>query len=71
VQNARKERGLEVSDRIKLRLFGPDKLKAAWEAFAEYVAAETLAISVEWAGVDGMLEIEAGDEKWLVQIEKA
>ncbi|GHU59511.1 isoleucine--tRNA ligase [Spirochaetia bacterium] len=71
VQNARKEQGLEVSDRIRLRLFGPDKLKAAWEVFADYVAAETLATSVEWAGADGMIEIEAGDEKWLVHLEKA
>jgi isoleucyl-tRNA synthetase len=70
VQNLRKETGLEVTDRISLFLAGSDKLKAAWEAFADYVADETLATKVAWGEAAGMTEIEAGDEKWRVKVEK-
>jgi isoleucyl-tRNA synthetase len=69
VQNLRKETGLEVTDRIRLYLAGSDRLKAAWEAFAEFAASETLAVGAEWCEVPGMTEIEAGDEKWRVKIE--
>jgi isoleucyl-tRNA synthetase len=70
VQNLRKELGLAVSDRIRLRLFGSGQLKAAWEDFAEYVAAETLATETLWEKAEDGQELEAGDETWLVKIEK-
>jgi isoleucyl-tRNA synthetase len=70
VQNLRKEMGLAVTDRIRLCLFGSDRLKAAWEDFAEYVAAETLATEMLWEKAAGGQEVEAGDETWLVKIEK-
>jgi isoleucyl-tRNA synthetase len=71
VQNLRKETGLAVTDRIRLSLFGPDKLKFAWEAFAGYVAAETLALSVRWEPVPDMEGLEADTGTWQVKIEKA
>jgi len=71
VQNLRKESGFEVTDRIVLTLDGSDRLKSAWEAFADYVASETLSTKMAWAGAAGMTEIEAGEEKWRVKIEKA
>jgi isoleucyl-tRNA synthetase len=77
VQNLRKETGLEVTDRITLTLFGSDRLKEAWEVFADYVAAETLAISMEWAKADGQTPIDTGEggpgrsEQWLVSLSKA
>jgi isoleucyl-tRNA synthetase len=70
VQNLRKEMGLAVTDRIALRLFGSDRLKAAWEDFADYVAAETLATETLWESAGDGQEVEAGDETWLVKIEK-
>ena len=70
VQSLRKETGLEVTDRIVLTLNGSQRLKSAWEAFSDYVASETLSIKVTWADVKDMTEIEAGDENWLVKIEK-
>jgi isoleucyl-tRNA synthetase len=70
VQNLRKEQGLEVTDRIKLSLYGPDKLKASWEAFADYVAQEILAKEVTWEKAENVTELEAGDENWLVKIVK-
>jgi isoleucyl-tRNA synthetase len=72
VQNLRKDSGLEVTDRITLTLAGSARLKSAWEAFADYVAAETLSVKTLWSdAASGMTEIEAGDEKWSVKIEKA
>ncbi|MDR2757997.1 MAG: isoleucine--tRNA ligase [Spirochaetaceae bacterium] len=69
VQNLRKDKGFAVTDRIRLRLYGSDRLKAAWEAFSDYVAAETLALSVVWEKTPGR-ELEAGDETWIVDIDK-
>jgi len=71
IQNERKESGLEVTDRIKLSLFGSPQLKTAWEEWADYISSETLATSVEWKSCDGQKTIEAGDENWLVSLEKA
>jgi len=71
LQNLRKEAGLEVSDRVRIRLSGPAALKAAWERFAEYIAGETLAVAVEWKEGSGMTEIEAGELTWLAAVEKA
>ncbi|MGH2922562.1 MAG: class I tRNA ligase family protein, partial [Solirubrobacterales bacterium] len=49
VQNARKQAGLEVSDRIELGLGGDDELLAAARAHEDYIAGETLATSVGYA----------------------
>ncbi|MDR0442660.1 MAG: isoleucine--tRNA ligase [Treponema sp.] len=76
VQNARKESGLSVTDRIALYVYGSDKLKEAWTIFGASAAAETLAVKTEWGKVPGQIPLEAsdqrsGDETWLVKIEKA
>ncbi|MEW6563976.1 MAG: isoleucine--tRNA ligase [Spirochaetota bacterium] len=71
IQNLRKESGFDVTDRIKLTLFGSDKLKAAFKVFTDYIAQETLAVSIEWKEVPSMTEVEAGDESWKVALEKA
>jgi isoleucyl-tRNA synthetase len=70
VQNMRKEAGFAVTDRIRLTLFGSDRLKAAWDSFAGLAASETLSKETEWAQAAGQLPLEAGDETWLVKIEK-
>ncbi|MGI8792151.1 MAG: isoleucine--tRNA ligase [Acidimicrobiales bacterium] len=49
VQVARREAGLEVSDRIRLSLDGPDDVIAAVQAFREKVQGETLAVEVHAA----------------------
>ena len=53
VQNARREAGLEVTDRIELRLGGDAELLDAARAHEAYVAGETLATSVAYDGADG------------------
>jgi len=71
IQNLRKESGLDVTDRITLFLYGSDKLKAAFKAFTDYIAQETLAVSIEWKEIPSMTEVEAGDESWKVALVKA
>jgi isoleucyl-tRNA synthetase len=50
VQNARRDAGLEVTDRIGLVLGGDDELLDAARAHEEYVAGETLATAVSYDG---------------------
>ena len=50
MQNARRESGLEVTDRIELRLAGDAELLDAARAHEAYVAGETLATSVAYDG---------------------
>ena len=47
VQNARKEAGLDVSDRIELVIGGGDVVQAVAREHAELIARETLATSYE------------------------
>jgi isoleucyl-tRNA synthetase len=71
VQNSRKEMGLQVTDRIKLTVFGSGKLKQAWDSLGASIAEETLAIQTLWGKAEGQIPLEAGDETWMVRIEKA
>jgi isoleucyl-tRNA synthetase len=48
VQEARKQAGLEVSDRISLALGGDDELLEAAREHESYIAGETLATSVDY-----------------------
>ncbi|MEA2450903.1 MAG: isoleucyl-tRNA synthetase, partial [Thermoleophilaceae bacterium] len=50
IQDARKQAGLQVEDRIALTLGGDDELLAAIQAHEPYVAGETLATSVSYDG---------------------
>lgn len=83
VQNLRKERGLEVTDRIRLTVSalpgasgdaGKVLLEKAFNLFRDYVASETLAVSAAWiadlASISGTspVSIEAGDEIWMADL---
>jgi isoleucyl-tRNA synthetase len=50
VQNARKDAGLEITDRIALTLAGDPDLLAAAQAHQDYLAGEVLATSVSYDG---------------------
>jgi isoleucyl-tRNA synthetase len=79
VQNLRKERGLEVTDRIRLTVSagvsasgaeGKALLEKAFTRFGEYLSSETLAVQAKWVSsfseVPGSasVSIEAGEESW-------
>ena len=53
IQQGRKEAALHVSDRIHLQLELPDEFRSAVERFSEYVAEQTLAVSLHLDAPDG------------------
>jgi isoleucyl-tRNA synthetase len=54
VQNARKEAGLEITDRIELTLGGDEELLDAAREHEGYIAGEVLAIAVAYDARDGV-----------------
>ncbi|MEI8092645.1 MAG: isoleucine--tRNA ligase [Spirochaetales bacterium] len=79
VQNARKESGLAVSDRIRLTFGGTEVIRESLDAFGSVLAQETLAAKAEWKNLvqpadgvvePGLQEAESGDEFFCFRIEK-
>jgi isoleucyl-tRNA synthetase len=71
VQTGRKDMGLSVTDRVKLTVYGSEKMKEAWKVFGSSAASETLAVETAWAKVDGQIQLETDGDVWYVKIEKA
>ncbi|WP_319477627.1 isoleucine--tRNA ligase [Marispirochaeta aestuarii] len=70
VQNLRKETGLEVTDRIRLTLFGDDKVQASIQDFRDYLTEETLAEEFTWEEISDGASIECGETSCLIALEK-
>ena len=47
IQNIRKDSGFEVSDRIRIEIERNDEIAGAVESFGDYIASQTLAVSVD------------------------
>jgi isoleucyl-tRNA synthetase len=62
VQNARKEAGLEITDRIDLSLGGDSRLIEAAREHQPYIAGEVLATSVAYDAADGPIATIEGRE---------
>ena len=62
IQNARKQGGLDVTDRVQLSLGGDPQLLEAARAHEQYVAGETLATSVSYASEGGVTATIDGAE---------
>jgi isoleucyl-tRNA synthetase len=73
VQDARKQAGLEVSDRIALCVSGSAGVEAALAAHRDYVMAETLATAWQPGRKDVLYtaDRDLGDERWTIEISKA
>jgi isoleucyl-tRNA synthetase len=71
IQNLRKEAGLNVTDRIRLSLYGSQQLKEAVSAFEEHLEGETLAVGWDWERAESASEVDCGEEKALVGLERA
>ncbi len=71
IQNMRKDRGFEVTDRIYLFIDGPDSVKTAIESFEDHLMQETLAEGYSWKADGGAEQIECGDETCKVGLKKA
>ncbi|KAA3620923.1 MAG: isoleucine--tRNA ligase [Proteobacteria bacterium] len=73
VQDARKQAGLEISDRIVLRIEGNGRVPAALDAYREYLMSETLASSWGNEDFDGEFASERGmdEDRWTIRLAKA
>ena len=72
VQGARKEAGLEVSDRIDLTLGGDEPLLEAVEAHSDYVTGETLATSLRLEGAPGdATSLELEGRRLVIELSRA
>jgi isoleucyl-tRNA synthetase len=70
VQNARKDAGLDVEDRIALRLGGDPDLLAAVRAHEAYVAGETLAVALDHDGAEGGVAAEVEGRELRIAVER-
>jgi isoleucyl-tRNA synthetase len=70
IQDARKQAGLEVSDRITLGVSGTAAVETALAAHRDYIMSETLATSWEVGQSEPLYQDEKklGDDSWSIEI---
>ena len=72
IQRARRDIGLEVTDRIRLRYRTDDDLLGeAIETHADFIAGEVLAVTIEAGSTAGGMRFEIGRSILSVRLEKA
>jgi isoleucyl-tRNA synthetase len=71
VQSARKRAGLDISDRIELRLSGDEDLLQAARAHQEYVANETLATSISYDGAADVEPVKVAKRELRISVSKS
>ncbi len=71
VQNARRNAGLEVTDRIALRLGGDPELLDAARTHEAYLAGETLATAVSYQSADGEARAQIEGRELLIGVERS
>lgn len=69
IQNLRKEGGLEITDRIYIKVSPEEKTKAALQQYGDYIKTQVLADTIEVTGNDGS-EVDFDDFKLNIKIEK-
>ena len=70
IQNLRKEKGLQLADRISLTYDASGEVSLAIEAHKPYIASEVLASSVKRGKGEGWAVLEVDEEKVCVEITK-
>jgi isoleucyl-tRNA synthetase len=71
IQAARRDAGLEVSDRIVLTLGGDEALIDAARSHEPYVAGETLAVQVNYEAPDGSEPVQVDGRELRVGVARA
>ncbi len=72
IQRLRKESGLNVTDRIKLKIAGDEKIKRSVNRFKNYICSEVLASDVEFQDhLPRGTKIDINDKEVLIQLDKA
>ena len=73
IQNMRKSSGLEVTDRIEVRVRSSERLKSAAGRYEEFIKTETLARKLEFtdtAAPQGSVEWNINGEKAMITVAK-
>lgn len=73
IQNLRKEKGLDVADRIRIAFAAGEELAAAVAAHSDYLAGETLALEInrQQGPIQGASTVKLGRESIEIAIQKA
>ena len=73
IQNVRKSKNFDITDKIVVKIEPNDNCKAAVEQFAGYIAKQVLAVSVtvEPVSPDEAIELDMDDYRLNVAVEKA
>jgi isoleucyl-tRNA synthetase len=71
VQTARKDLGLEYTDRIRLTLGASDRVKRIVSAHKDALARDVLAVDVSFGAAPGGREVDVEGEKVVIGIERA
>ena len=71
IQNLRKEKGLDVTDRIDLFLSADEAVAEAVENYTDYLLTETLANSIQWKKTESSLEYECGEYRCYIELQKS
>jgi isoleucyl-tRNA synthetase len=70
VQNLRKERNLDVADRILLTIEADDDISTALQQFESYIGKETLSNQINYQADPEGVEIACGDYTIKIAIQK-
>ncbi len=71
IQNLRKERNLDVTDHINLKLDGTEWLKSAVNSFKDHLLTETLSDSIAWEKTSESSELTWGDITCFIDLERS
>ena len=67
IQRLRREGGLEITDRIRLAIFGPDEIQSAADHYRDFICGETLSVQLAIGSTEG--DVEGYDAASNVQID--
>lgn len=70
MQNLRKDEGLDVTDRINVKLNAPEAIKTAINAFNDYICAEILADNIKFTEQEENVKVDINDLEIEVTIQK-
>ena len=74
IQNIRKDKDFDITDRIKVAISANSNTDAAIEEYKEYISKQVLADEIvvkELNGTEGVIELDMDDYKLLVSVEKS
>ncbi len=69
VQNIRKERNFELTDKILLRIVDNTNLKDSINQFSDYICREILALQIDWvSSLEEGVDVEINDQKLRISV---